>query len=91
MRKHQSFIFNATNITSDMRGKWISLFTSYGGRVKIIYLEVPYQKLKTQNHNREHKVPEKVLERMIEKLEIPTVREAHELEYLASSELKKYQ
>ncbi len=81
MRARQSFVFNATNITSDMRAKWISLFIEYGGRVKIIYLEVPYKQLLSQNHNREHKVPEKVVESLIDKLEIPTPKEAHEIYY----------
>lgn len=81
MRVRQSFVFNATNITGDMRGKWISLFTDYGGRVKIIYLEVPYKQLISQNHNREHKVPEAVIDKMISKLEIPSPREAHEIDF----------
>ena len=84
MRARQSFIFNATNITSDMRGKWISLFTDYGGRVKIIYVEVPYKQLMKQNHNRDFKVPEKVIERMIDRLEIPNWNEAHEIEFVVS-------
>ncbi len=81
MRKRQSFVFNATNITADMRSRWISLFTEYGGRVKIVYLEVPYQKLISQNHNRQYKVPEQVVEKMIGKLEIPAPYEAHHVEY----------
>ena len=81
MRARQSFVFNATNITADMRGKWISLFTDYGGKVKIIYIEVPFKKLLSQNHNREHKVPEKVIRSMVDKLEIPTPKEAHEIIY----------
>jgi predicted kinase len=79
MRKKQSFVFNATNITSDMRSKWISLFLEYGARVKIYYIEVPYKTLVSQNHNRDYKVPEKVLESLIQKLEIPTPKECHEL------------
>lgn len=81
MRAKRSFVFNATNITSDMRGKWISLFTDYGARVKIVYLEVPYNVLLSQNHNREHKVPENALSNMIGKLEIPVPKEAHEVVY----------
>ncbi|WP_299276500.1 AAA family ATPase [uncultured Psychroserpens sp.] len=82
MRAKTSFVFNATNITSDMRSKWISLFMDYGGRVKIIYIEVPYKQLLSQNHNRAHKVPEKVIESMITKLEIPTPKEAHDVMYI---------
>lgn len=81
MRAKTSFVFNATNITGDMRGKWISLFTEYGAWVKIVYLEVPYNVLLSQNHNREHKVPEKTLTNMIGKLEIPVPKEAHEVVY----------
>lgn len=82
MRKRTSFVFNATNITSDRRSKWISLFTDYSGRVKIIYLEVPYKQLIFQNHHREYKVPEKVVNSMIKKLEIPTFEEAHDIEFM---------
>ncbi len=81
MRARESFVFNATNITTEMRGKWISLFVDYGARVRIIYVEVPYKKLLKQNHNRDHKVPEAVIHKMISKLEIPIPNEAHELEY----------
>lgn len=81
MRARKSFVFNATNITAEMRGKWISLFVDYGARVKIIYIEVTYKTLLKQNHNRDHKVPEAVIHKMISKLEIPTPNEAHELAY----------
>ena len=84
LRAKQSFVFNATNITTDMRGRWIGLFTDYNARVKIIYIEVPYKKLKQQNTNRKHKVPDNVLEKMIWKLEMPTVKEAHDLEFIVN-------
>ena len=82
LRSKTSFVFNATNITSDMRGRWINLFTDYRARVRIVYIEVPFKRLMKQNANRTHKVPEQVIEKLIHKLEIPTVREAHELEFV---------
>lgn len=82
LRKKQSFVFNATNINTDRRSKWISLFLEYKARVKIVYLEVPYQTLLKQNRNREYQVPESVIEKMIRQLEIPTFKEAHEIEYI---------
>ncbi|MFK7808003.1 MAG: AAA family ATPase [Saprospiraceae bacterium] len=82
LRSKTSFIFNATNITRDMRSRWVGLFTDYNARVKIIYIEVPYKKLLKQNANREYKVPEKVIQKLIGKLEIPDVKEAHEIEYV---------
>jgi len=79
MRKRESFVFNATNLTKDMRGRWISLFLEYRARVKIIYLEVPYRQLKKQNSNREYPVPLEVIDRLFDKLEIPSFDEGHEV------------
>ncbi len=84
MRAKKSFVFNATNITSDMRNKWIALFTEYGARVKIYYIEVPYKLLLSRNNKREYKVPEKVVESMLRKLEVPGPKEAHEIYYEVS-------
>lgn len=82
MRSKSSFVFNATNITADMRGKWISLFMEYNARVTIVYIEVPYKTLISQNHNREYKVPENKLVDLISKLEIPSYSEAHFVDYI---------
>ncbi|PLK43523.1 AAA family ATPase [Emticicia sp. TH156] len=81
LRKKQPFIWNATNITRQNRQQLIDLFVTYGATVKLIYLEVPYSKLVVQNRNREHAVPANVLEKMIEKLEIPQPDEAHQVIY----------
>lgn len=82
LRKNQSFIFNATNLKRQLRSQWIDLFTTYGATVKIIYLEVPYTQLMQQNRNRAYVVPAKVMARMIGKLEMPSLAEAHQVEYL---------
>ena len=82
LRKQQSFVFNATNIIQQLRSQWIDLFTTYGARVKIIYLEVPYIQLMQQNRNRTHIVPANVMERMIRKLEVPSLIEAEAVVYL---------
>ena len=82
LRAKKSFVFNATNITKSLRGKWISLFLEYRARVRIIYLEVPYKTLLSQNHNREYQVPESVIESLLSKLEIPSYDEAHEIEFV---------
>ncbi|MDX1908818.1 MAG: AAA family ATPase [Bacteroidia bacterium] len=84
LRKRQSFVFNATNVTAEIRRIWTSLFMDYKARVRIVYLEVPYQQLLTQNQNREHVVPVSTLERLIQKLEVPTFNEAHTVEYVVS-------
>lgn len=79
LRQQRDFVFNATNITKEMRGKWISLFESYGAKITIHYIEVPYQRLITQNRNRHYSVPDDVVSRMLEKLEMPAWHEAHRL------------
>jgi len=81
MREKKDFVYNGTNITKDNRGKWISLFEEYGGKVIIEYVEVPYKTLIKQNHNREYKVPEKVIDKMVNKLEVPWIDEAVNVKY----------
>lgn len=60
------------------------LFTGYGARVHILYLEVPYQELLARNRKRARYIPEQVLERMIRKLELPEPWEAYEVRYLTT-------
>ena len=81
LRKRECFVWNATNIYRNLRGQIISLFHSYGAKVKVIYLEVPYKRLMNQNQNREYPVPNKVLEKMISKLDVPAPWEAPIVEY----------
>ncbi|MEM9916593.1 MAG: ATP-binding protein, partial [Bacteroidota bacterium] len=82
LRKKQPFVWNATNITRNMRKQLIDLFQTYGARTKLIYLEVPYRQLLQQNRHRPHPVPDKALHRMIARLEVPALWEAPEVVYL---------
>ena len=59
----------------------ISLCADYGASVKVVYLEVPYEELMQRNQKRERKIPEKVLEEMIRKMEVPAPWEAYDVEY----------
>lgn len=82
LRKGEDFIWNATNITRQMRTQLIDLFVSYGARIKIVYIEKPYNTWKLQNKNREYPLPDSVLDKMLGKLEVPYVTEADEVLYL---------
>lgn len=82
LRKGQPFVWNATNITQQLRRQWIDLFVSYKARVKIVYIEVPYKQWVQQNSNREFPVPNQVLFRLLNKLEVPLQYEAHEVQYV---------
>lgn len=86
LRAKQSFVFNATNITANIRGKWLSLFSDYKAKLRIIYIEVPYAQLFNQNKNREHVVPADVIEGLIQKMEIPSYLEADEITWVVGSE-----
>lgn len=81
LRNRQPFVWNATNITLQMREQLIDLFAVYDPIIRIIYLEVPYKKLLSQNKNRDFPIPEPALEKMIGKLEVPRSWEAHKVTY----------
>ncbi|WCT13523.1 AAA family ATPase [Mucilaginibacter jinjuensis] len=84
LRKQQSFVWNATNTTSQMRTQLIDLFTTYKVKVNIVYIEVPYQHLHSQNKSRDAIVPAAVLDKLIYKLEVPAIWEAHEVNFYIS-------
>ena len=81
LRKRQSFAWNATNITRNMRTQMIDLFQTYGAKTTLVYLEVPYTQLLTQNRNRAYPIPRLVLEKMVSKIEIPSLSEAPKVLY----------
>lgn len=79
LRSQTSFVWNATNISYQLRSSLISLFASYRARIRIVYLEVPWQTLLQQNAQRTSPVPEVVVEQLFDRLEVPTPVEAHQV------------
>ena len=71
LRKQQPFIWNATNITAQMRTAQISLFEQYGAAVKTVFLETEWAEQLRRNAERKAKVPVSAIERMLSKLEMP--------------------
>jgi putative nucleotidyltransferase with HDIG domain len=86
LRAGRHFAFNATNITRQMRQRWIDLFADYAARIEIVYLEPSLSKIFEQNKSRSQAVPEKVILRLLDKLEPPTVTECHKLIFPGSTE-----
>lgn len=84
LRKKEPFVWNGTNITKQIREQVIGLMRSYNARIKLVYVEAPYQKLIQQNLNRPYPIPGTTLERFIDKLEIPSPTEAHIVEYYSN-------
>lgn len=81
LRKGENFVWNATNITPQMREQLVDLFITYKAYVKIVYVEVPYPTLHAQNSSREAVLPYDALERLILRLDVPAPPEAHEVIY----------
>jgi putative nucleotidyltransferase with HDIG domain len=82
LRTGRNFIWNATNISSRIRAKSLSLFLEYGAHVEIVYLEQDPQVLESHNRDRPNMVPWPAVERMLGKWEVPTLTEAHKVRYV---------
>ncbi|MDE6177259.1 MAG: ATP-binding protein, partial [Paramuribaculum sp.] len=82
LRRHQPFVWNATNLTADTRRKLISLFESYKARVRIVYLETDWQTQLLRNASRPDPVPLPVITSMLSKLTLPEAHEAAGVEWL---------
>ncbi len=82
MRKKQAFVWNATNITRMMRQQMVELFLSYNARVRIVYLDAPFNTILQRNRTRQNSVPEHVIYKLLGKLEVPDVTEAHRVEWI---------
>jgi len=79
MRKGEDFVWNATNVTKQMRNNMISFFDSYNSYIKVTFINKPLAKILSQNKNRDTTVPEKVVLKLHKKMELPLPSEAHEV------------
>jgi predicted kinase len=74
-------VWNATNVSRQLRGQVLRLFAGYQARIRIVYVEVSAEVLWAQNRRRAAAVPEQVLGRLIDRWEVPDLTEAHQVEY----------
>lgn len=82
MRKEQPFIWNATSLIKSLRTPLIDFFSSYSAKIKIVYREASFAKIFQENQNRPKVVPEEAIEWMSQRMEIPDLTEAHEMEWV---------
>ncbi len=82
LRRRQPFVWNATNISRPLRASLIDLFAAYGARVRIVYLDAPLAVLLQRNRARAAAVPEPVIRKMLHKLDVPDLTEAHQVEWI---------
>jgi putative nucleotidyltransferase with HDIG domain len=81
LRREQPFVWNATNLSRQLREPLIQLFSNYGARINLIYLDASPEIQSQQNRSRSAQVPDAVIQRMMEKLDVPTCLEAQTVQW----------
>ena len=81
LRKKQSFVWNATNLSPVVRGKQIKLFAQYHASTRIVYLETDWREQLRRNGSRPDAVPEGAICHMMEELVLPEAKEAHRVDW----------
>lgn len=79
LRKHESFVFDATNLISDLRIGWLSLMNEYNASPKIILPWTSPNVAFERNMKRENSVPVGVWNKMADSFEPPWKKEAVEI------------
>jgi putative nucleotidyltransferase with HDIG domain len=82
LRTGQSFVWNATNISRQLRGSLIRQFVNYQAKIRIVYLETSWEELLQRNRDRAAKLPEKVLYKLRNRLEVPDITEAQTVDWI---------
>ncbi|MCD8132100.1 MAG: AAA family ATPase [Lachnospiraceae bacterium] len=81
LRKRQPFVWNATNLSSMVRRKQLSLFEDYHARTKVVFLETDWETNLSRNESRNDAVPEHKIEDMMKNLELPERIEGRTVEW----------
>lgn len=82
LREGQNFIWNATNLSKQVRGECVRICAEYHARIRIVYREVSSDRLYYQNRHRRHRVPASVIERLLDRWETPDRTEAHQVDWV---------
>ena len=82
LRAGTPFVWNATNLSRDLRGRVLDLFALYNPRIRIVYVESSFGRLMRQNRDRDAAVPAPVVERMLHAWDVPDRTEAHQVDYV---------
>ncbi len=84
LRKKQNFVWNATNLSRQIREQSIGLLASYHARIRIIYIEPSAETLTQQNRERNWPVPESAINKMLARWEVPDLTEAHQVDWIVN-------
>ena len=80
LRAGRPFIWNATNVSRQLRSQLIDLFAAYRTKVRIVYLEAGEAETMRRNRSRERSVPAQAIARMLGRWEPPDLTECHSLD-----------
>jgi len=83
LREGQPFLWNATNVTRQIRKPLIDLFAGYHARIRLVYLDAPLEVILQRDSRRARPVSEPVIRKLMQKVEVPDLTEAHTLELVA--------
>ena len=77
----ENFVWNSTNTTEKIRTQLISLFLDYNAYVELVYIETKYKELINRNKERKREVPQNVINKLVDCLQVPKPWEAHFVRY----------
>ncbi|MFJ9558406.1 AAA family ATPase [Nocardiopsis sp. NPDC101807] len=84
LRAGRPFVWNATNVSRQLRDQCVGLAADYRARVEIVSVEAPPGVLRARLDRRGSPVPAAAVERLVRRWECPDPTEAHRLTLIAS-------
>jgi predicted kinase len=81
LRSGDDFVWNATNLSREIRGQVVDLLTAYDARIKIVYVEASRDLFYAQNRDRNGVLPKAAIERLMNRWEVPDPTEAQQVEW----------
>jgi len=82
LRAGRSIVWNATNLSRQIRRECIGFLAAYHAQIRLVYVETTSARLFHQNRSRPRPIPEPVLRRLLDRWEVPDPTEAHHVEWL---------
>jgi predicted kinase len=86
LRAGRSFAWNATNLSSKLRGGVIALMRGYRAKVRVVYCEASAADQHARNRRRPSPVPARVIDDLLMRWTVPGRDEAHEVVYVVEDD-----
>ncbi len=84
LRAGQPFVWNATHLSRQMRGKTVDLCLAYGARVELVHLEASRPTLLARNRARDTTLTNAALLTLLQRWDVSLPTEAHALSLLVN-------